>query len=107
MAFRTWELAPTGWYHMPGRAGRTRCSSPGRQHIRPTVVTNVFTKPNETVDRKVVPPFDYGVFFHGAWDEKAATDYYQTFIAKGTSVTQVGFRLSTTASTGSGRGLRP
>jgi hypothetical protein len=91
---RTWELAPSGWYRMSGIEGRYTMLFTGPANlIRPVVVTNVFTKSGETIDRKIVPPFDYGVFFDGAYDEKAATDYYQTFIAKGTSVTDVGFRF--------------
>ncbi|HPD28804.1 MAG TPA: hypothetical protein PLL20_02330 [Phycisphaerae bacterium] len=105
MAARTWELAPSGWYRMTGSAGRTTMLFTGPSvFMQPTVFTNIFTKPGETIDRKVVPNFDYAVLFMGAWDDKPATDYYQTFTATGTSVTQVGFRLASDGVDGEGPG---
>ncbi|MDM8008111.1 MAG: hypothetical protein QUV05_18375 [Phycisphaerae bacterium] len=105
MAARTWEMAPSGWYRMTGNAGRTTMLFTGPSvFMQPTVFTNIFTKPGETIDRKVVPNFDYAVLFMGAWDDKAATDYYQMFTATGTSVTQVGFRLASDGVDGEGPG---
>ena len=100
IAMRTWELAPRGWYWMSGSEGKYTLMFTGPSHglgpavfIRPTIYTNNFTKNGETIDRKVVPTFDYGVFADNAWDEKPAHTYYQPFIAKGTSITNVGFRV--------------
>jgi hypothetical protein len=107
MAARTWELAPTGWYRMTGNPGRTTLLFTGPSvFMQPTIFTNVFTRDRETIDVKVVPNFDYAVLFMGAWDEKAATDYYQTFTARGTSVTQVGFRLAGDGIDGVGPGTQ-
>lgn len=106
-AHRTWELAPSGWYRMTGNSGRTTLLFTGPSvFMQPTVFTNIFTRPGETIDYKVVPNFDYAVLHMGAWDEKAATDYYQTFTAKGTSVTQVGFRLAGDGIDGPGPGAQ-
>lgn len=91
---RTWELAPTGWYMMGGGAGNYTMAFTGPSIcFRPVIVTNVFTQPGDNVDRKVATTYDYGVFSDREWDDKGATDYYQTFVAKGRAVTQVGFRL--------------
>jgi hypothetical protein len=67
-------------------------TSPTR-FVRPVALTNVALAPGEVVDRNLIPDFDYGVFHEGAWDESGAHRYYQTFTAKGTSITHVGFRL--------------
>lgn len=105
MGHRTWEMAPSGWYRMSGGAGRTTLLFTGPTvFMPPTVFTNVYTRPGETIDRKVVPSFDYAMLFMGAWDDKAATNYYQTFTARGTSVTQVGFRLASDGVDGVGPG---
>jgi len=55
------------------------------------VIANEVLKPPENVNRDLTPKFDYAEFYQGAWDEKPATDYFQTFTAKGTSITRVGF----------------
>lgn len=94
IAFRSWEMQPAGWYYLPGMLGNYTVMFTGPAHfIRPVALTNLFAFDGEKIDRDMVPPFDYAVFFEGKWDEKAATDYYQVFTAKGTGVTQVGFRV--------------
>jgi len=93
LGFRTWEMQPAGWYFLSGSAGKYTLTFSTPAHLmRPIVMTNIYTQPGDRVDRVILPHFDYAVFYDGAWDEKAATDYYQTFVAKGTSVTHVGFR---------------
>jgi hypothetical protein len=103
IGFRTWETHPAGWYYLPGSAGNYSIvfSNPAG-FMRPIVLTNQFVNPGDVVDRKYLPVFDYGDFYEGGWDTKAATDYYQTFIAKGTSITQVGFKLATDGVDGAG-----
>ncbi|MBN2476652.1 MAG: hypothetical protein JXB62_18725 [Pirellulales bacterium] len=92
--FRTWETEPVGWYQIKGEAGDyTMVFSNPAHFMRPIVVTDVRTRPGETIDRVVVPRFDFSHFPVAAWDDKPAGAYYQTFVAKGTSVTQVGFRV--------------
>ncbi len=104
---RTWEMAPTGWYTMGGGAGDyTMIFTGSAVCFRPVVVTNVFTQPGDGVDRKVAPRYDYGVFTEKEWDDHPATDYYQTFVAKGSAVTQVGFRLVHDGVDGIGPGSR-
>ena len=103
IGFRTWETHPVGWYYLPGDAGNySIVFSDPAGFMRPIVLTNQFANPGDTIDRKLSPVFDYGDFYEGAWDTKAATDYYQTFIAKGTSITQVGFKLATDGVDGAG-----
>ena len=103
IGFRTWETHPVGWYYLPGDVGNYSIvfSNPAG-FMRPIVLTNQFMKPGDIVDRKLSPVFDYGDFYEGAWDTKPATDYYQTFIAKGTSITQLGFKLATDGVDGPG-----
>jgi hypothetical protein len=103
IGFRTWETHPAGWYYLPGSEGNYSIvfSNPAG-FMRPIVLTNQFANSGDIVDRKLSPVFDYGDFYEGAWDVKPATDYYQTFMAKGTSITQVGFKLATDGVDGAG-----
>jgi hypothetical protein len=92
--FRTFETYPVGWYHLVGSDGPyTMVFSTPARFMRPIVMTNVFTRAGDVVDRNLTPHFDDANFFEGGWDEHAAAEYDQTFVAKGTSITQVGFRL--------------
>ena len=95
-AFRTWETEPAGWYQIKGGAGNYTLAFTGPAHfIRPLVWNNVYTRPGEIIDRLPgTPPSDFFCFHEGEWDPQRATDYYQTFVAQGKSVTQVGFRLA-------------
>lgn len=100
---RTWETHPSGWYRLSGPAGNYTMVFTNPAHfMRPAVVTNIFTHNGETMDRNIQPPFDFAMYFEGAWDKKPATDYYQTFVAKGTSITSVGFKLATDGIDGEG-----
>lgn len=92
--FRTFETYPAGWYRLSGSAGNyTLAFSNPASFMRPIVMTNVYTQPGDMVDRHLAPQHDYAIYFEGAWDEKAASDYYQTFVAKGKSITSVGFKV--------------
>ncbi|MBN2506183.1 MAG: hypothetical protein JXQ71_05765 [Verrucomicrobia bacterium] len=95
-AFRTWETEPAGWYRINGPAGDYTLVFTGPAHfIRPIVRTRLYLRPGEAVDRwDWTPSFDFHMHDESAWDPARATDYYQTFVARGTSVTQVGFRLA-------------
>ena len=103
VGFRTFETAPAGWYFLPGIAGRYSIvfSDPSGL-MRPIVLTNQFTSPVDVLDRVLSPVFDYADFYEGAWDEKPAGDYFQTFVAKGTSITRAGFKLATDGVDGPG-----
>lgn len=100
---RTFETHPVGWYYLPGDAGRYTllCSTPAH-YMRPILMTNLFTEHGQRVDRVIGPSFDYGVFDDSQWDNKPASRYYQTFTAKGTSITHVGFRFPTDGVDGEG-----
>ncbi len=93
-SFRTWETEPAGWYRIAGAPGtRTLLfSTPGRC-MRPIVLADIVCAPGEKLSLAVRPAFDFFNFAESAWDPKGATHYFQTFVARGTSVTQVGFRL--------------
>jgi hypothetical protein len=105
VGFRTFEMAPSGWYFLPGSAGRySIVFSDPSGFMRPIVLTNQFTKSGDVLDRVLSPVFDYADFYEGAWDTKPASDYYQSFVAKGTSVTSVGFKLATDGVDGPGPG---
>lgn len=102
-AFRTWETAPAGWYRLSGSAGNYTLVFASPAHfMRPIVMTNLYTRPGDIIDRVVTPRADYAVFFEGAWDNKPAGAYYQTFEAKGKSLTHAGFRLAHDGVDGSG-----
>lgn len=106
-SFRTWETEPVGWYRISGGAGRyTLVFSNPAHFIRPIVATNVFLADGERVDRDVSPRFDHAVFFEGSWDEKPAAEYVQPFVARGTSVTHVGFKLAHDGVDGGGPGAQ-
>ncbi len=93
-AFRTWEMDPAGWFRISGAAGRyTLLFSTPAHFMRPILRTNLYVRPGDVVDGPFMPRFDYAVFDERTWDTKAATDYFQPFVARGTSVTQVGFKL--------------
>ncbi|HLB74044.1 MAG TPA: hypothetical protein VJJ98_08500, partial [Sedimentisphaerales bacterium] len=103
IGFRTWETHPAGWYRLGGPAGTySFLFSAPAGFVRPFVLTGQVLKPGDNVNRDLMPAFDYADFHEGAWDEKPATDYFQTFIAKGTSITRVGFKLATDGVDGPG-----
>ncbi len=94
LGFRTWELAPTGWFTMSGPPGcYTLLFTGPSMYVRPVIYTNQFMADREAIDIKIEPPSDFASFDQAAWDDKAASDYYQTFTAAGTSITNVGFRV--------------
>jgi hypothetical protein len=95
-AFRTWETDPAGWFQLNGMGGDYTLVFTGPAHlIRPIVRNNLATRPGDIVDHlNSVPQFDFFTFHEGEWDPQRATDYFQTFVARGRSVTQIGFRLA-------------
>ena len=103
IGFRTWETHPAGWFRLGGPAGTYSflLSAPAG-FVRPMVITGQVLKPGDNVNRDLTPKFDYADFYEGAWDEKPATDYFQIFTAKGTSITRVGFKLATDGVDGPG-----
>jgi len=102
---RTWEMEPAGWFRMSGGAGNcTLLFSTPAHFARPILMTNIFARAGETVDLAPQVAFDHACFFEGAWDDKRASHYWQTFIARGTSVTQVGFKLAHDGVDGGGPG---
>ncbi len=105
--FRTWETDPAGWYRISGSAGRyTFLFIDPARFLRPVVLTNVFLGPGERVERDVVPHHDHAIYFEGAWDRKPAREYDQLFVARGTSVTSVGFKLAHDGVDGFGPGAQ-
>jgi hypothetical protein len=104
VGFRTWEMEPTGWFRFSTDAGNHTLLFTGPAHfMRPIVLNNIFLRPGEQLDHlRPSPHFDFTNFFEGAWDPKPATDYFQTFVAGGRSVTSVGFRLASDGVDGAG-----
>ncbi|GMU23856.1 MAG: hypothetical protein AMXMBFR13_39340 [Phycisphaerae bacterium] len=93
-AFRTFEMEPAGWYFLPGSPGNyTMMITTPAGFVRPTILTNIYMADGQKVDRPLSPSFDFAHFSQSAWDSKAASHYFQTFVAKGTSVTHVGFKV--------------
>ena len=105
LSMRSWETEPAGWYYLTGPAGRYTLlySTPGKA-MRPVIITNVYTTPGAKFDINAVPQFDYAVVDESQWDPKPASEYCQTFTAKGNSVTSVGFKLAHDGVDGEGPG---
>lgn len=105
LGFRTWETHPAGWYRFSGAAGTytTVFSSPA-QFMRPIIMTNVHARDGEVIDRNLRPRADFAVLHEGAWDDRPAHGYYQPFVAWGTSLTHVGFKLAHDGVDGAGPG---
>jgi hypothetical protein len=92
---RTWETEPAGWYRFSGNAGRYCIIMGGPAHfMRPIALTNQFLDHGNEVVRNLSPHYDYAMLSPESWDEKAATDYYQTFVAESQSITSVAFMLA-------------
>jgi len=107
VSFRTWETHPAGWYRLAGGAGNyTVVFSTPSHFMRPIVMTNLFTRAGDVLDRDAAPRADYAVFHQAAWDRKAGGGYYQPFVAKGTGVTHVGFRVAHDGVDGGGPGAQ-
>ncbi len=107
IAHRTWEMEPRGWYYLTGGCGNYTLLFSGPSHfIRPLLLTNQFIEDGETLDRVLTPRFDFACFDEGAWDEEPAAEYWQTFVARGTGVTQVGFKPVHDGIDGDGPGSR-
>jgi hypothetical protein len=105
-SFRTWETHPAGWYFLVGPPGEYTVwfTQPGG-FFRPLLLSPVVLRDGEKLDgRNVTPQFDYACFDERAWDSRPATDYYQVFTARGTSVTAVGIRLAHDGVDGQGPG---
>jgi hypothetical protein len=93
--FRSWETDPAGWYRIWGSSGNhTVVFSNPASFVRPIVLTNMLLAPGETVERKVMPVHDRAEYFEKEWDGKPAREYDQLFVARGTGVTSVGFKLA-------------
>lgn len=108
-SFRSWETDPAGWYRLSGPAGNYTLlfTQPGGW-FRPVVLNNVFVQPGEVLDGlRVAPAFDQFELRERQWDPRPATAYYQLFVAKGRSLTQVGFKLATDGVDGPGPGSQP
>src|SRR5690606_32922246 len=103
--FRTWETHPSGWYRLacPPARYSVLFSTP-HQWARPRVVTNVPLRDDEDVNLDVQGRFWLAAFPEKSWDPEPARGYYQTFTARGASVTQVGFKLATDGVDGPGPG---
>lgn len=104
---RTWETDPAGWYWFTGHSGRYTVGFAGSGRcLRPTLVTNQTFEPDEALTRHVIPKCDYWMLEPAAWDPAPASGYYQTFVAAGTSITHVGFKLAHDGVDGEGPGVQ-
>jgi hypothetical protein len=93
-SFRTWETEPVGWFRLSGGAGNYTLVFANPAHfMRPLLVTNVFLRPGQRWKQDVTPSLECYGFDDRQWDREPATAYWQLFTARGSSVTQVGFRL--------------
>jgi len=64
---------------------------------RPAVVPGVWIQAGRTVTRNISPAIDFCCAFTENWSLPWGESWYQTFVAKGTSITGVSFRLAGTS----------
>lgn len=109
LAFRSWETNPVGWYRLSGPAGRYTLlfSQPGN-FMRPAILNNIYTRDGDTINvsRIVRAPWDQACMDDSAWDRTATHEYFQPFVARGSSITQVGFKLAHDGVDGPGPGAQ-
>jgi hypothetical protein len=105
LAFRTWETEPVGWFRLSGPAGRYTllCTNPAHW-MRPIVLTNLVLEDGQSWDQRIEPRSDHFSTGETDWDRRPGREYWQTFVARGSSVTQVGFRLAHDGVDGPGPG---
>ena len=96
-SFRTWETEPTGWFRFNTDAGNHTLVFTGPNHfLRPIVLNNIFMRAGEKLENlRPIPQLEFANFYEREWDTKPARAYYQTFVARGKSLTHAGFRLAT------------
>ncbi len=95
LAHRTWETQPAGWYRLAGPPGSYTLLLTNPAHfMRPVVLSGVRAPAGQT-KCDVQSHSDYAAFPEAGWDRKPAGAYLQPFVARGRSVTQVGFKLAT------------
>jgi hypothetical protein len=104
--FRTFETDPPGWFRISGPPGNYSLLFTQPAHfIRPVVANNLFLRDGEKLlGLRFSPRLDFYSFHEKSWDPRPAQAYFQTFVAKGTSVTGVGFKLATDGIDGFGPG---
>lgn len=102
--FRTWEMAPAGWFRLSGPAGRYALLFSEPAHYMPPIVrTNIWLEDGQLADQlRVSPEFAYAQFAQQVWDTQPAESYFQPFVANGPYVTQVGIKLATDGVDGPG-----
>ncbi len=102
-AFRTWEMAPRGWWKLDGKPGDWSVLFTGPAHfMRPVLLHSTMADGDRKTNLNAKAHFDYACFSEGAWDTKAAAGYWQPFTAQSASVTHVGFKLATDGVDGAG-----
>jgi hypothetical protein len=96
-SFRTWETEPVGWFRFDTDAGNHTLLFTGPNHfLRPIVLNNIFMRSGEKLENvRPTPNLEFANFSDREWDPKPARAYFQTFVARGKSLTHVGFRLAT------------
>jgi hypothetical protein len=65
--------------------------------IRPKVVPGVVVRDGQTTTQHIDLPIDYSTYFTDTWTPTWEDRWYQTFVATGTSITGVTFRLAGTS----------
>jgi hypothetical protein len=107
LGFRSWETDPAGWYRLSGIAGRyTAVFSNPASFPRPVLLTNQFVRGGDAVEREVTPRLDAALLDERDWDRERGHAYWQTFIARGTSITSAGFRVAHDGVDGFGPGAQ-
>jgi hypothetical protein len=109
LAFRSWETNPVGWWKLSGPAGRyTLLFAQPANFMRPAILNNINTKDGDNLNlSRIVPaPWDEACLDDSAWDHAAAHEYFQPFVARGSSITQIGFKLAHDGIDGAGPGAQ-
>lgn len=109
IAFRSWETNPVGWWKLSGPAGRyTLLFTQPAKFMRPAILNNLSTKDGDNLNlSRIVPtPWDQACLDDSAWDQTACHEYFQPFVARGVSITEVGFKLAHDGIDGAGPGAQ-
>jgi hypothetical protein len=90
---RSWSTDPVGWYRLAGPVGDyTLLATDPAGFMRPVVMPMIHAIAGQNkCDMR--SHADYAVFSESDWDRQPAEAYYQPFVARGHSVTHVGFKL--------------
>lgn len=103
-SFVSFDQPPQGWWMIEGGAGYyTLLSLSHKNPVRPSIWSGIPVQKGESLHGlRLNCEWDFALVKETKWDESPAQSYFQVFQARGTSVTQIGFKLAHDGVDGSG-----